>query len=129
MRSAEKAKVLEALHPHIKVVSGNISGPEITALAENAHIVVEMVSPFNRVTDVFLIHATECQANSDDVALIEAILSGLRKRHEATGDVPLFFHTVSPLGRTQSVVANSTANHSPEPVRICVPVRNALYTH
>lgn len=37
------------------------------------------------------------QADCDDVDALKAILSGLKARHEKTGDLPLLIHTVSLL--------------------------------
>ncbi len=39
------------------------------------------------------------QADCDDVDALKAILSGLKARHEKTGDLPLLIHTVSLLPR------------------------------
>ena len=62
---------------------------------ENAHVVFELVSLLVYRT---LTSLADCmrlpQAESDNVPFIEAILSGLRKRHEKLGDLPILIHTV-----------------------------------
>ena len=37
------------------------------------------------------------KADADDLPAIKALLSGMKKRHTETGDVPIFIHTVRAL--------------------------------
>ena len=95
VRNAEKAKILESKFP-VKVVIGSHSElDKVENLAENAHVVYELVCLLVYRT---LTQLADCmhlpQAESDNVPFIEAILSGLRKRHEKLGDLPILIHTV-----------------------------------
>ncbi|KAI0331856.1 NAD-P-binding protein [Cubamyces sp. BRFM 1775] len=74
VRNANKAKVLEAQFG-VKTVLGSLQDlDKLTTLAANA-----------RVT----IHTADC----DDVEAIKAILSGLKQRHDKTGELPILIHT------------------------------------
>ncbi|KAI0701874.1 NAD-P-binding protein [Cerioporus squamosus] len=74
VRDAGKAQLLET-NFGVKAVVGSMEELEkLTQLAEKAHIVVQV-------------------ANADDDSMMTAILAGLRKRHEKTGDVPVLVHT------------------------------------
>ena len=80
----------------MKVVIGSHQElDKVESLAENAHVVFELVSLLVYRT---LTSLADCmrlpQAESDNVPFIEAILSGLRKRHEKLGDLPILIHTV-----------------------------------
>ncbi|KAL1944844.1 hypothetical protein VTO73DRAFT_2464 [Trametes versicolor] len=74
VRNEEKAKILESQFP-VKVVRGTHQDfDNLETLAEDAHVVFHC-------------------ADSDDVPLAKALLSGLRKRHANTGDLPILIHT------------------------------------
>ncbi|KAI0351703.1 NAD-P-binding protein [Trametes cingulata] len=74
VRNAQKAKQLESSFG-VKTVLGSLQDlDKLSSLAENAHIVIQV-------------------ADCDNTEAIKAILSGLKKRHEKTGDVPLLIHT------------------------------------
>ncbi|KAI0822500.1 NAD-P-binding protein [Trametes gibbosa] len=74
VRNTDKAKKLETDFG-VKTAVGSLQDlDKLATLAENAHIVI---------------HTADC----DDVAAISAILSGLKARHEKTGDLPLLIHT------------------------------------
>ncbi|KAH9856647.1 NAD-P-binding protein [Lenzites betulinus] len=74
VRNADKAKILETDYG-LKTVVGSLQDLEkLSTLSENAHVVI---------------HTADC----DDMAAIKAILSGLKARHEKTGDLPLLIHT------------------------------------
>ncbi|EIW52407.1 NAD-P-binding protein [Trametes versicolor FP-101664 SS1] len=73
VRSADKAKRLESEFG-VKTVIGSLQDlDKLEALAENAHVVIQ---------------AADC----DDVNATNAILRGLKARHEKTGDVPIMIH-------------------------------------
>ncbi|KAI0366135.1 NAD-P-binding protein [Pilatotrama ljubarskyi] len=74
VRNAEKAKKLKESFG-LKTVLGSLQDlDKVSSLAENAHIVIQ---------------AADC----DNIEPIKAILSGLKQRHEKTGDIPLLIHT------------------------------------
>ncbi|KAH9856648.1 NAD-P-binding protein [Lenzites betulinus] len=74
VRNADKAKKLESEFG-VKVVVGSLADlDKLTSLAENAHVVFQV-------------------ADCDDLNAINAILKGLKARHEKTGDVPILIHT------------------------------------
>ncbi|KAI0767997.1 NAD-P-binding protein [Trametes elegans] len=74
VRNESKAKLLEKDFG-VKTVVGSLQDlDKLADLAENAHVVFQ---------------AADC----DDVAATKAILSGLKRRHEKTGDLPLLIHT------------------------------------
>ncbi|TFK78737.1 NAD(P)-binding protein [Polyporus arcularius HHB13444] len=74
VRDAGKAQILETKFG-VKAVVGSMEElDKLTELAEKAHIVVQV-------------------ANADDDSMMIALLAGLRKRHEKTGDVPILIHT------------------------------------
>ncbi|KAI0368803.1 NAD-P-binding protein [Pilatotrama ljubarskyi] len=74
VRNAEKAKLLETKFG-VKTVLGSLQDlDKLSTLAENAHIVIQT-------------------ADCDNTDAIKAILSGLKKRHEKTGDLPILIHT------------------------------------
>ncbi|TFK78738.1 hypothetical protein K466DRAFT_58712, partial [Polyporus arcularius HHB13444] len=74
VRDAAKAQLLESKFG-VRTVVGSLQDlDKLTELAENAHIVVHT-------------------ADADDEAALKAILAGLKRRHEKTGDVPHFIHT------------------------------------
>ncbi|KAI0649446.1 NAD-P-binding protein [Trametes meyenii] len=74
VRNADKAKQLEAQFG-VKTVVGSLQDlDKLSSLSENAHIVI---------------HTADC----DDVNAINAILGGLKARHEKTGDLPALIHT------------------------------------
>ncbi|KAI0358320.1 NAD-P-binding protein [Trametes cingulata] len=74
VRNSEKAKKLEGSFG-VKTVLGSLQDlDKLSELAENAHIVIQV-------------------ANCDNTEAMKAILSGLKRRHEKTGDVPLLIHT------------------------------------
>ncbi|KAI0767998.1 NAD-P-binding protein [Trametes elegans] len=74
VRNVEKAKLLEKDFG-VKTVIGSLQDHDKLAnLAENAHVVFQV-------------------ASSDDIDATKAILSGLKRRHEKTGDLPLLIHT------------------------------------
>ncbi|KAI0360216.1 NAD-P-binding protein [Trametes cingulata] len=74
VRNAEKAKLLETRFG-VKTVLGSLQDlDKLSALTENAHVVI---------------HTADC----DDIDAIKAILNGLKKRHEKTGDLPILIHT------------------------------------
>ncbi|RPD59610.1 NAD-P-binding protein [Lentinus tigrinus ALCF2SS1-6] len=74
VRSAEKAKILESQFGVKAVVGTHQDLNKIESLVENAHVVFHLPDP-------------------DDVALINAILRGMRKRHAQFGDLPILIHT------------------------------------
>ncbi|RPD75004.1 NAD-P-binding protein [Lentinus tigrinus ALCF2SS1-7] len=74
VRSAEKAKILETQFGVKAVVGTHQDLDKIESLVENAHVVFHLPDP-------------------DDVALINAILRGMRKRHAQLGDLPILIHT------------------------------------
>ncbi|KAI9061106.1 NAD-P-binding protein [Trametes sanguinea] len=75
VRDPAKAKILEEKFG-VKTTLGSIAEQDkLTALAENAHIVI---------------HTAD---SSDSVDAIKAILQGLKTRHEKTGDLPHLIHT------------------------------------
>ncbi|KAI0635600.1 NAD-P-binding protein [Trametes polyzona] len=74
VRNEEKAKILESMFG-IDVVRGTLQDLEkLESLAENAHIVFHC-------------------ANADDEPAARAILSGMKRRHEKLGDIPILIHT------------------------------------
>jgi len=74
VRSADKAKLLETKFG-VKVVVGSTGDAELLErLAEGAHVVFSIVS-------------------ADDLAAMQAILRGMRKRHATIGDLPTLIHT------------------------------------
>ncbi|THH29920.1 hypothetical protein EUX98_g4265 [Antrodiella citrinella] len=73
VRSEEKAKLLETLG--LKAVVGNLNDLELlTSLAEKAHVIFSV-------------------ADADNYQAILALLRGMKKRHETTGDVSVLIHT------------------------------------
>ncbi|KAI0767999.1 NAD-P-binding protein [Trametes elegans] len=75
VRSAGKAKVLETQFG-VKTALGSLEDRvKLASLTEAAHVVI---------------HTAE---SSESVEAITAILDGLKRRHETTGDVPLLLHT------------------------------------
>ncbi|EIW57263.1 NAD-P-binding protein [Trametes versicolor FP-101664 SS1] len=59
----------------VKTVIGSLQDlDKLATLSENAHVVIQL-------------------ADCDDVDALKAILSGLKARHEKTGDIPLLIHT------------------------------------
>ncbi|OSC98272.1 NAD-P-binding protein [Trametes coccinea BRFM310] len=75
IRDSAKAKILEETFG-VKTTLGSIADQDkLTALAENAHIVI---------------HTAD---SSDNVDAMKAILKGLKVRHEKSGDVPHLVHT------------------------------------
>ncbi|KAI0661779.1 NAD-P-binding protein [Cubamyces menziesii] len=74
VRSAKKAKILES-KSGVKTVLGSLQDSEkLTQLVASAHVTI---------------NTAEC----DDVAVISAILRGLKQRREKIGDAPHFIHT------------------------------------
>ncbi|KAI0368802.1 NAD-P-binding protein [Pilatotrama ljubarskyi] len=74
VRNAEKAEILSSKFG-VKTVVGTLQDlDKLSSLAESAHIVIHL-------------------ADSDDVNAINAILKGLKQRHEKTGEVPVLIHT------------------------------------
>ncbi|OJT03680.1 hypothetical protein TRAPUB_5708 [Trametes pubescens] len=74
VRSADKAKRLDSEFG-VKTVVGSLQDlDKLSTLAESAHVTIQ---------------AADC----DDVSAITAVLSGLKARHEKTGDVPILIHT------------------------------------
>ncbi|KAI0682662.1 NAD(P)-binding protein [Cerioporus squamosus] len=74
VRDAAKAQLLESKFG-VKAVVGSLQDlDKLTELAENAHIVVHT-------------------ADATDEAALKAILAGLKRRYEKTGDVPHLIHT------------------------------------
>ncbi|TFK90670.1 NAD-P-binding protein [Polyporus arcularius HHB13444] len=74
LRSASKAKILQSQFSVKTVIGTHQDYDKIETLVENAHIVFHL-------------------ADSDDVPLITAILSGMRKRHARLGDLPILIQT------------------------------------
>ncbi|KAL7278981.1 hypothetical protein ACG7TL_006813 [Trametes sanguinea] len=74
VRNAEKAKILESKFGVKVVVGTHQELDKLESLAENAHVVFHC-------------------ADADDVPAVNAILSGLRKRHATFGDLPILIHT------------------------------------
>ncbi|CCM05825.1 uncharacterized protein FIBRA_08059 [Fibroporia radiculosa] len=74
VRSAEKAKLLEEKFGVKAVVGTHADSDKLEAFAEQSHVIFSC-------------------ADSDNLPAIQAILRGLRKRHTATGDVPILIHT------------------------------------
>ncbi|CCM05824.1 uncharacterized protein FIBRA_08058 [Fibroporia radiculosa] len=74
VRSAEKAKLLEKKFGVKAVVGTHADSDKLEALAEQSHVVFSC-------------------ADADNLPAMQAILRGLRKRHTATGDVPILIHT------------------------------------
>ncbi|OJT06191.1 hypothetical protein TRAPUB_2961, partial [Trametes pubescens] len=73
VRSADKAKRLDSEFG-VKTVIGSLQDlDKLASLPENAHVVIQ---------------AADC----DDVNATNAILGGLKARHEKTGDVPIMIH-------------------------------------
>ncbi|CAL1702850.1 unnamed protein product [Somion occarium] len=73
VRSAEKAERLRELG--VKTVIGSTDDAEkLETLASQAHIVFSMV-------------------DADDLAAIQTILRGLKKRHDTSSDIPILIHT------------------------------------
>ncbi|KAJ3532955.1 hypothetical protein NM688_g7347 [Phlebia brevispora] len=70
VRDPVKAKKLESFG--IKTVIGSLT--EISQLAEQAHVVFSC-------------------ADCDNLDHVQHVLAGLKKRHEATGDIPIVIHT------------------------------------
>ncbi|KAI0649445.1 NAD-P-binding protein [Trametes meyenii] len=74
VRNADKAKQLETQFS-VKSVVGSLQDlDKLASAAESSHLVIHM-------------------ASSDDVEAINAILRGLKARHDKTGDLPLLIHT------------------------------------
>ncbi|KZT66771.1 NAD(P)-binding protein [Daedalea quercina L-15889] len=73
VRSPEKAKLLEKLGVRTEVASLN-NHDKVESLAANAHIIFNV-------------------ANSDDLPAMIALLKGLRKAYETTGQLPILIHT------------------------------------
>lgn len=96
VRSPEKAKLLKSRFPQVKVAVGHHGeSDKIASLAEKAHLVLQIVGLASLLSTLPHSRLTARQADSDDEALIKALLKGLRKRYETTGDVATFIHTVS----------------------------------
>ncbi|RPD59649.1 NAD-P-binding protein [Lentinus tigrinus ALCF2SS1-6] len=74
VRDAGKAQLLETKFGVKAVVGSMEEFDKLSQLAENAHIVVQCA-----------------EADRDD--MMNAILGGLKKRHEKTGDLPILIHT------------------------------------
>ncbi|KAL1940279.1 hypothetical protein VTO73DRAFT_9231 [Trametes versicolor] len=74
VRNAEKAKRLDSEFGVKPVVGALQDLDKLATLAEHAHVVI---------------HTADC----DDLNAINAILGGLKARHEKTGDLPLLIHT------------------------------------
>ncbi|RPD59636.1 NAD(P)-binding protein [Lentinus tigrinus ALCF2SS1-6] len=74
VRDAGKALLLETKFGVRAVIGSMEEFDKLSQLAENAHIVVQCA-----------------EADRDDV--MNAILGGLKKRHEKTGDLPILIHT------------------------------------
>ncbi|TFK78447.1 NAD-P-binding protein [Polyporus arcularius HHB13444] len=74
VRDAAKAQLLESKFGVKSVVGSLQDFDKLTELAENAYIVVHT-------------------ADATDEAALKAILAGLKRRHEKTGDVPHLIHT------------------------------------
>ncbi|GJE92242.1 NAD(P)-binding protein [Phanerochaete sordida] len=74
VRGQDKAKTLESFG--VKTVIGSYKDDHALTekLAENAHIVFQIV-------------------DADDLPAMQALLKGLKNRHEKTGDVPVLIHT------------------------------------
>ncbi|CAL1702836.1 unnamed protein product [Somion occarium] len=73
VRSAEKAQRLQAFG--INAVTGSTDEKEkLEALVLQAHVVLSM-------------------ASADNFPAIQTVLSGMKKRHDALGDVPILIHT------------------------------------
>ncbi|KAI0648487.1 NAD-P-binding protein [Trametes meyenii] len=74
VRNTEKAKFLEDKYG-LKIALASLQElDKLSALAEDARVVIHM-------------------ADNDDVDAVKAILSGMRARHEKTGELPLLIHT------------------------------------
>ena len=57
---------------------------------------------------------SHAQADADDEAALKAILAGLKRRHEKTGDVPHLIHTVRvPSHVLLLCLLTANPNHSP----------------
>ncbi|EED84078.1 predicted protein [Postia placenta Mad-698-R] len=74
VRSAEKAKVLQEKFDVKAVVGSNDDLDKLEALSEQSHVVFSC-------------------ADAGNLAAIQAILRGLKKRHTSTGDLPILIHT------------------------------------
>ncbi|KAI0783989.1 NAD-P-binding protein [Irpex lacteus] len=73
VRDSDKAKKLERLG--VKAVVGSFKDmPLVEQLAENAHVVFST-------------------ADADDLGAANALLAGLKRRHEKTDDIPVLIHT------------------------------------
>lgn len=81
----------------MKTIVGSLEDlDKLSALSENAHVVIHTVRAWYREHLSRLTNSHwYCQADCDHLDAIKAILSGLKARHEKTGDLPLLIHTVS----------------------------------
>jgi hypothetical protein len=66
----------------------------VTSEADVVFSTVSVTIFFSRAVIVVLNGILSIQANADDFDAMKAILSGLKKRYEATGQTPLLIHTV-----------------------------------
>lgn len=93
VRSAEKAQRLQAFG--INAVTGSTDEKEkLEALVLQAHVVLSMVGQI-RTMLCLITHIDHTQASADNFPAIQTVLSGMKKRHDALGDVPILIHTVS----------------------------------
>ncbi|KAI0787443.1 NAD-P-binding protein [Fomes fomentarius] len=74
VRNADKAKILESKFSVKVIVGSHQEVDKVQALAEQSHVVFNL-------------------ADADDVPFTEALLEGLKKRHEKRGDLPILIHT------------------------------------
>ncbi|OSC98270.1 NAD(P)-binding protein [Trametes coccinea BRFM310] len=75
VRDPSKAKILEEKFGVKTVVGSFADEDKLSALAENAHIII---------------HTAD---SADNVEALTAILRGMKARHEKTGDIPHLIHT------------------------------------
>lgn len=103
VRSPEKAKKLETFG--VKTVVGSIQDVALlTRLAEQAHVVFSLVSSsFSNDGSRLDINAACSQVDCDDEDQARAIVSGLKKRHDATRDIPIVIHAVRLYSRPNDV--------------------------
>lgn len=92
MRTEEKAKKLAEI-TGVKTVVGSLQDHKLLEkLASSSHVVFSIVSSNPQCPLLRVPHSL--QASSGAEPEMEAILRGLKKRHQATGDVPLLIRTV-----------------------------------
>ena len=92
VRTEDKAKKLAAFGVKGVVGSFKTDLDLVEKQSEAAHVVFHCVS--GRGVVVYANALIQVQADADDPPSVKAVLAGLKSRHEKTGDLPIYIHTV-----------------------------------